>query len=55
MKAKHANKGDIMSSRRSIKREVKAILSASALASLGVMAPAQAQEASDQVIGEVLV
>ncbi|HSC06043.1 MAG TPA: TonB-dependent receptor plug domain-containing protein, partial [Steroidobacteraceae bacterium] len=44
-----------MSSRRSIKREVKAILSASALAGLGVMAPAQAQDASDQVIGEVLV
>jgi iron complex outermembrane receptor protein len=55
MKPKHANKGDIMSSRRSIRREVKAILSASALAGLGVMAPAQSQETSDQVIGEVLV
>ena len=55
MKSKHATKGDNMSSRRSIKREVKAILSASALAGLGVMAPAQAQDASDQVIGEVLV
>jgi iron complex outermembrane receptor protein len=55
MKPKHATKGDIMSSRRSIKREVKAILSVSALAGLGVMAPAQAQDASDQVIGEVLV
>jgi iron complex outermembrane receptor protein len=55
MKSKHATKGDIMSSRRSIKREVKAILSASALAGLGVMAPAHAQDTSDQVIGEVLV
>jgi iron complex outermembrane receptor protein len=55
MKPNHANKGDIMSSRRSIKREVKAILSASALAGLGVMAPAHSQDASDNVIGEVLV
>jgi iron complex outermembrane receptor protein len=52
---KTRKKGDTMSSRRSIKREVKAILSASALAGLGVMAPAQAQETSDNVIGEVLV
>jgi iron complex outermembrane receptor protein len=34
---------------------VKAILSASALVGLGAMAPAQAQETADNVIGEVLV
>ena len=44
-----------MTSRRSIKREVKAILLASALAGLGVMAPARSQDGSDEVIGEVLV
>ena len=55
---KTPDKGDTMSSRRSIKREVRAILSASALAGIGVMAPVQAQEtaaASDDVIGEVVV
>ncbi|HSD73235.1 MAG TPA: TonB-dependent receptor [Steroidobacteraceae bacterium] len=44
-----------MSSRRSIQKEVKAILTASALAGLGVMAPAHSQETTDNVIGEVLV
>ncbi len=52
---KTRDKGDTMSSRRSIQREVKAILSASALAGLGMMVPVHAQEASDAVIGEVLV
>jgi iron complex outermembrane receptor protein len=53
MKARE--KGDTMSARRSIKREVKAILSASALVGLGAMAPAHSQDTSDNVIGEVLV
>lgn len=46
-----------MSSRRSIKREVKAILygSASVLAGLGMVAPAYSQQAADNVIEEVLV